>query len=242
MSDVSGAATPSTNMPVVVAPTALPLNIASWARGLAALGAGWLVAHGKISATDYAGDAEMAASVLIFAATMAWAHFKNNNAARTLVACMQAAPVTLVQPSFAGVALPPKAASALVMLALSIPLITGCAATQAGFANGSYLSDEGKVEAAWIKLEQAELAWAPTANPATKATVKALMAKVLFCSGSQGGATCTGVLAVLRSAVDAGDQPTVLAQIPAAVALICEANATIKGLAPSSCPAAPASV
>ena len=97
--------------------------------------------------------------------------------------------------------------------------------------------DETRLEGAYYVAQELYLAWAPHAPPAAKASVKALFGEVLTCTGTSPNFSCKGILQLARTAMAAGDAPTLSAEVAQASYLLCQANATIGGKDPAVCKA-----
>lgn len=235
-------------LPVVAAPSALPLNIASFLRALAVLAAGYFASHGRPTLADPNTDA----SIVIGVGTVLWILFKNSNAAKTLEAWMGSPEVTVIQNSLTTLLKPPTvppAAVAALLLAFILPLVScgsmgrlaGHAVTNAPVTPPAatltkMLQAETLAEDGYYVLQSSYLATdAQLETLGLKATVKGYLLKMLTCTGAPGAEQCTGYLPLARTALKTADATTFWAQVAQIQFATCQGKNLIPGAAKQVC-------
>jgi len=102
----------------------------------------------------------------------------------------------------------------------------GCAVTSSAVQVDSIKAID-VANTAYVAVGSAYLAVESTLPPATKATIKADLAKVINCTGAPGAYVCTGYLQAARNAAKIGDQTTLAAQLTLATQVLAEINGLI---------------
>jgi len=233
-------------LPVVPAPSPVPLNISSFIRLIAGVASGALIAYGHANPNDAATWGGIIGSVL----TGLWILYKNTNAAKTLADWMTSEPVTLVTTSLLSKARSSTTTTgAAILLMLCMLPMAGCstlASLAPKVATNSPVNPPTNAQVALVAGDYAfDLAYNTAANlfvanlptlnqpgnAAAKAQAKALLASMLTCKASTtAGAppVCTGYVATADAAAAAGDQTTLTAQIAQINFLTCEVTQLIK--------------